>query len=176
MPLCPLQGYRIRINRKLWFETPQSTSFRAIQCNEYGAVYGVRWANYHLLNTSSSSRKLMMAKPAKESVKVIYSWWTFTFWGYGSMDHSYNTSVYCDGFFNEHHVQHMRKGSLSQLPWTPLSKVPHTNSKNVPLQPLWQKIFTKTSLNQHLMAKHNGNPHPGSGGIKNVQSRDFLHH
>ena len=46
------------------------------------------------------------------------------------MDHSLNTSVCCYGLFNEHHVQHMRKGSLCQLPWTPLSKVPHTNSKN----------------------------------------------
>ena len=67
MPLCPLQGYRIRINRKLWFETQQSTSFRAIQCSEYGAVYGVRWAIHHLLSTSSSCWKSIMAKPVNES-------------------------------------------------------------------------------------------------------------
>ena len=75
------------------------------------------------------------------------------------MDHSLNTSVCCYGSFNEHHVQHMRKGSLCQLPRTPLSKVPHTNSKNVPMQPLWQFFLMKTRLNQHMMAKHNDNPH-----------------
>ena len=78
MPLCPLQGYRIRINRKLWFETQQSTSFRAIQCSEYGAVYGVRWAIHHLLSTSSSCWKSIMAKPAKESWQVWY--WAIKVW------------------------------------------------------------------------------------------------
>ena len=81
MPLCPLQGYRIRINQKLWFETQQSTSFRAIQCSEYGAVYGVRWAIHHLLSTSSSCWKSIMAKPAKESWQVWYwaikVWWSY---------------------------------------------------------------------------------------------------
>ena len=78
MPLCPLQGYCMRINWKLWFETQQSTSFRAIQCNEYDAVYGVRWAIHHLLSTSSSCWKSIMAKPAKESWQVWY--WAIKVW------------------------------------------------------------------------------------------------
>ena len=67
MPLCPLQGYRMRINWKSWFETQQSTSFRANKCSEYRAVYGVRWAIHHLLSTSSSCWKSIMAKPVNES-------------------------------------------------------------------------------------------------------------
>ena len=49
-----------------------------VQCSEYGAVYGVRWAIHHLLSTSSSCWKSIMAKPAKESWQVWY--WAIKVW------------------------------------------------------------------------------------------------